>query len=168
MADESQGMSLKLVAAISISLIAFLLWGGAAAIYKSHQDHLAAEAEAKRQLEEDGGVKDPGRMMSSGTPGIKFRRGGGLAAAIVVTIMGVWMFLQNSITQLGHLPSVVSLVVTERQGYLIFCFIVLALSAMAFLWMGKVQQSLASGSPFKTDRKRKKLPKIRTPKPTDL
>ena len=60
------------------------------------------------------------------------------------------------------------LIITERQGYLLFCIIVLAASVLGFFWMGRVQQSLASGSPFKTNRKKKKLPKIRTPKPTDL
>lgn len=81
--------------------------------------------------------------------------------------MGVLTFLWNSISQLAHLPGVVMLIVTERQGYLLFCIIVLAAS-VGFFWMGRVQQSLASGSPFKTNRKKKKLPKIRTPKPTDL
>ncbi len=82
--------------------------------------------------------------------------------------MGVLTFLWNSISQLAHLPSVVMLIVTERQGYLLFCAIVLAATVLGFFWMSRVQQSLASGSPFKTNRKKKKLPKIRTPKPTDL
>jgi hypothetical protein len=165
MSDDSQGLSLKLVASMSIGLIAFLLWGGAAAIYKNHVSPVSGpQAELVGAGEPEGAVED------SSTGSVRFRvgRGSGLVAAVVVTVLGVATFLWNSITQLAHLPSVVMLIVTERQGYLLFCIIVLAASVLGFFWMGRVQQSLASGSPFKTNRKKKKLPKIRTPKPTDL
>lgn len=165
MSEDSPGMSLKLVASLSIGLITFLLWGGAAAIYKNHVSPVAGpQAELVGAGEPEGAVED------SSTGAVRFRvgRGSGLVAAIVVTVLGVATFLWNSITQLVHLPSVVMLIVTERQGYLLFCVVVLAVTVLGFFWMGRVQQSLASGSPFKTDRKKKKLPKIRTPKPTDL
>lgn len=165
MSDDSQGMSLKLVASISIGLITFLLWGGAAAIYKSHISPITTpEAQLVGAGESDGSMED----QSTGAVRVRVSRGSGLVAAVVLLVLGVVTFLVNSFTQLTHLPGVVSLIVTERQGYLLFCIIVLAASVLGFVWMGRVQQSLASGSPFKTDRKKKKLPKIRTPKPTDL
>lgn len=165
MSDESPGMSLKLVASISMGLIAFLLWGGAAAIYKNHISTVTTP-----EVELAGSMDPEGAMENESTGAVRFRvrRGSGLAAVIVVTVMGVLTFIGNSFTQLAHLPSVVSLIVTERQGYLLFCIVVLAVSGLGFVWMGRVQKSLAAGSPFKTDRKRKKLPKIRTPKPTDI
>lgn len=165
MSDDSQGLSLKLVASISIGLIVFLLWGGAAAIYKNHVSPVTfPEAELASEGDPEGAMDDG----STGSVRVRVGRGSGLAAAIAVMVMGVVTFLGNSFSQLAHLPSVVSLIVTERQGYLLFCIVVLAASVLGFVWMGRVQQSLASGSPFKTDRKKKKLPKIRTPKPTDL
>lgn len=165
MSEDSPGMSLKLVASLSIGLIAFLLWGGAAAIYKNHVAPVAGpQAELVGAGEPEGAVEDS----PTGTVRFRVGRGSGLVAAVVVMVLGVATFLWNSITQLAHLPSVVMLIVTERQGYLLFCVVVLAVTVLGFFWMGRVQQSLASGSPFKTDRKKKKLPKIRTPKPTDL
>ena len=165
MSEDSPGLSLKLVASMSIGLIAFLLWGGAAAIYKNHVSPVNGP-----QAELVGAGEPEGAMEDSSTGAVRFRvrRGSGLVAAVVVTVLGVLTFLWNSIAQIAHLPSVVMLIVTERQGYLLFCIIVLAASVLGFFWMGRVQQSLASGSPFKTNRKKKKLPKIRTPKPTDL
>lgn len=165
MTDEPSGLSLKVVAGMSLGLIAFLLWGGAAAIYKNHVSPVnGSQAELVGVGEPEGAVED------TSTGAVRFRVGrrSGLVAAVVVTVMGVLTFLWNSISQLAHLPSVVMLIVTERQGYLLFCVIVLAATVLGFFWMSRVQQSLASGSPFKTNRKKKKLPKIRTPKPTDL
>ncbi len=160
-ADTSRGMSLKTVAALSISLICYLLWGGAAALYKAHMDQ---EASAMAAQMEDGHSEDEGHDMHLR---IRGGRGRGLAAAIVVMVAGLWMFISNSIVQLGHLPSLIPYMFTQRVGYLVFCVAVLGLTGLGFLGMGRMQQSLESGNPFSKGRPKKKLPKIRMPKPLD-
>lgn len=163
MSDEPAGLSLKVVALISLSLITFLLWGGAAAIYKNHVTPVTAP-----EAELVGAGEPEGQDSQTGAVRFRLRRSSGLVAALVVMVLGIWTFLLNSFTQLIHLPSVVKLILTQRQGYLLFCIVVLAASGLVFVWMGKVQQSLASGNPFQSKgKKKKKLPKIRTPKGID-
>ncbi len=159
--DNSRGMSLKTVAALSITLLCYLLWGGAAALYKAHVDH---EASAMAPQLEEGDSEDEGSDMHLR---IRGGRGRGLAAAIVVMFAGLWMFISNSIVQLGHLPSLIPYMFTQRMLYLIFCVCVLALAGLGFLGMGRMQQSHESGNPFSKGRPKKKLPKIRMPKPLD-
>ena len=43
-----------------------------------------------------------------------------VVVAIVVMVAGLWMFISNSIVQLGHLPSLIPYMFTQRMGYLIF------------------------------------------------
>ena len=160
-ADQSRGMSLKTVAVLTLSLVSYLLWGGAAAIYKAHLDQTEAALAAQQ-------AEDAGEFETDGvTPRIRFRRGGGLATAVVVMIAGLWMFVSNSVIQLGHLPSSIPYMVTQRMGYLVFCAGVLTLTGLGLFWMGRMQQSLESENPFSKGRQRKKLPKIRTPQPVD-
>ena len=159
--DNSRGMSLKTVAALSISLVCYLLWGGAAALYKSHVDQ-EVDAIAAQLDEGNSGAEDESMHMRVGV-----RRGSGLAAAVVVMVAGLWMFVTNSIIQLGHLPSLIPYLFTERMGYLIFCACVLALTGLGFVGMGRMQQSLESSNPFSKGRPKKKLPRIRTPKLLD-
>ncbi len=159
--DNPRGMSLKTVAALSIALVCYLLWGGAAALYKAHIDH---EANTIADQMEDGLAEDEGHDMHLR---VRMGRGRGLVAAIVVMVAGLWMFISNSFVQLGHLPSLISYMFTQRMGYLIFCVCVLAVTGLGFLGMGRMQQSLESENPFSKGRPKKKLPKIRMPKPLD-
>ena len=159
--EDSRGMSLKMVASLSIALVCYLLWGGAAAIYKSHLDQESA-AIAAQQAEESGeDIEEDAHIR------IRMRRGNGLIAAGVVMIAGLWMFISNSIIQLGHLPSLIPYMFTQRMGYIVFCVAVLGLTGLGFLGMGRMQQSLESENPFSKGRPKKKLPKIRMPKPLD-
>lgn len=160
--EVERGMSLKSVAILSSCLVCYLLWGGAAAIYKGHVDQ---ETVARTAAMADANG-DPAREEEMDVR-LRVRRGSGLAIALVVMIAGVWTFVSNSFIQLGHLPSLVPYMVTQRMGYLIFCAGVLVILVLGFLWMGKFQQSLESGNPFSKGRKKKRLPKIRTPKPLD-
>ncbi len=159
--DNSRGMSLKTVAALSIALVCYLLWGGAAVLYKGHVDQIVKLNSA--QVDEGNAEAEDEDMHLR----VRLRRGSGLAAAIVLMLVGVWMFVTNSIIQLGHLPSLIPYMFTQRMGYLIFCACVLALTGLGFVWMGRMQQSLESSNPFSKGRPKKKLPKIRTPKPLD-
>ncbi len=91
-----------------------MLWGGAAALNKTHVDQ---EANAIAAQMEDGHSEDEGNDMHLR---IRGGRGRDLAAAIVVMVAGLWMFISNSIVQLGHLPSLIPYMFTQRMGYLIF------------------------------------------------
>ena len=161
--SESRGMSLKMVSVLTIALVTYFLWGGAAAIYQGKLDEQAiALATENGDAQAEGGFEDDGV-----TPRIRIRRGSALVSAVVITIAGVWTFISNSVIHLGHLPSLIPYMFQERMGYLIFCVAVLIATGLGLLWMGNMQRSLESENPFSKGRPRKKLPKIRMPKALD-
>ena len=146
---------------MAIALVTYCLWGGAAAIYKGHLDEqLAALA---TEVPEAGGEFESGGV----TPRFPLRRSRGLGAAVAILVAGVCTFVANSIVQLSHLPSLIPYMFQERGGYLTFCVGVLAVTGLGLFGVGRVQQSLETENPFSKGHKRKKLSKIRTPKPLD-
>ncbi len=150
--DESNGMSLKMVGFLVFLLVSYLLWGGAAAIYKGHVDQSKAALEAENaagieEFEEDG----PNQP-------IRFRRRPGLVQVVIVTIAGLWTFVANSFAQIGNLPQMIPYLLKERQGYLMFCGAVLALTGLGMFGMAHMQKSLESGNPFSKNRKTQRSP----------
>ncbi len=161
---NDRGMSLHKVAVLAFCLVAYFLWGGAAAIYQAHLDEEAAALAAEQP---DAALADD-EEWDDGDGTIRVRRGSALVAVVVVTVMAVWTFISNSVIHVASLYRMIPFFLTKAIWYPLFSAVVLGLVGGGYLWMGKLQQTLESGGAFKTNRKRSKLPKIRTPKPTEL
>lgn len=165
-ATEARGMSLEKVALLAFALVAYFLWGGAAAIYQSHLDETAAAQVA--DAGELPNVNDGPLADDSTGFRIRPRRGAGLVAVVVVTLMAIWTFVVNSVVHLASLCQLVPYLLTEHLWYPAFSAAVLAMVGLGYWWMSRLQTALESGNPFQRGRPRKKLPKIRIPKPTEL
>ncbi|RLS58074.1 MAG: hypothetical protein DWH91_03050 [Planctomycetota bacterium] len=165
-AAEDRGMSLEKVALLAFALVTYFLWGGAAAIYQAHLDETAV-APVVDAGEPPNGNDDHPADDSAGLR-IRPRRGAGLVAVVVVTLMAIWTFVANSVVHLASIHRLIPYLLTEHIWYPVFSAVVLGVVGLGYWWMSRLQADLESGNPFQRGRPRKKLPKIRIPKPTDL
>jgi len=146
-------MSLKMVSVLVLSLVSYMLWGGAAAIYKGHLDQVQADLDAQEGEEEERpGL--PGSTPESPLVPVHHNRLLALEQGIEFSIAGVLLFISNSIAQLANLGDLVSYVFAERKGYLIFSAVLLLITVLGLIGIGRVQKSLAAENPFSRRRVR--------------
>lgn len=150
--DESNGMSLKMVGIMVFLLVSYLLWGGAAAIHKGHLD------QSETALQDENGDGIQAFEGDGANQPIRLRRRLGLVQVVIVTITGVWTFVTNSFAQIVNLPQMIPYMLKERQGYLMFCGAVLALTGLGMFGMAQMQKSLEAGNPFSKNRKVQRTP----------
>lgn len=148
--DDSNGMSLTMVSVLVLSLMSYLLWGGAAAIYKGHIDELQAQLDIEQEVDEGLPTNMPNM------PHISIHRSRSLAAVqgIGFSIAGVLLFISNSFSQLGNVGDVLPYMLAERKGYLIFSTIVLSITVLGLYGLARMQKSLAAENPFSRRRGR--------------
>lgn len=149
--DHSDGMSLKMVSVLVLSLVSYMLWGGAAAIYKGHLDQVQADLDAQEEEERPG---LPGSTPESPLVPVHHNRLLALEQGIEFSIAGVLLFISNSIAQLANLGDLVSYMFAERKGYLIFSAVLLLITVLGLIGIGRVQKSLAAENPFSRRRVR--------------
>lgn len=148
--DESNGMSLTMVSILVLSLMSYLLWGGAAAIYKGHIDQLQAQLDAEQEARE--GLPSTTPDM----PQISIHHSRTLAAAqgIGFSIAGVLLFISNSFSQLENLGDLLPYMLAQRKGYLIFSTMILLITVLGLYGLARMQKSLAAENPFSRRRGR--------------
>ncbi|MEK6261996.1 MAG: hypothetical protein AABP62_25640 [Planctomycetota bacterium] len=127
--SKSEGMSLRTMTILVGLVVAFFLWGVAAAMYDSAQG---------------------GRWTMGESPdGTRLRR----PSPVGMFIAGTIAYAANTVMYLPHLPWVVGFILTERTWFAIVALLV-EVGVVGFgFWLSRLQQALDSGQAFKTKRK---------------